>query len=224
MHQMEGHNPAIETLRKKLRADTTPIQRLDFGAGSQSHSETVGDVARNSLKRPHHAVALGNLSRSIQAENILELGTSLGLTTAYLANQANTVTTCEGDPAIAALAKAQWDALGLTNITLHEGRFSDTLPLLMEQWKKSNHPGFDLIFIDGHHIGSALLSYVDVLKPWLRPRGLLVCDDIHWSPDMENAWRELTQDPHWTNGADFYEWGLLTANPDLSKEIRSIRL
>jgi hypothetical protein len=41
---------------------------------------------------------------------------------------------------------------------------------------------------------------------------------------MENAWLELTQDPHWTNGADFYEWGLLTANPDLSNEIRSIRL
>ena len=224
MNQIDGHSSSIETLRKNLKADPTKIHRTDFGAGSQSPSHTVGDIAMNSLKRPQHAIALGNLARSIQAEHTLELGTSLGLTTAYLANGSNTVTTCEGDPAIAKLARDQWETLGLKNITLHEGQFSDTLPILIEQWKTSNHPGFDLIFIDGHHIGSALLEYIHELKPWLRPRGVMVCDDIHWSPDMENAWMELTHDPHWTNVADFYEWGLLTANPDLSKEIRNIRL
>ena len=224
MNQMEGGNPAIEACRKQLKANSTKIQRLDFGAGSQGPAQTIRDIARKSLKRTKHAVALGNLAKSIQAKHVLELGTSLGLTTAYLAHSADSVVTCEGDPAIAELAREQWETLGLNNIVLSEGTFSASLPLLIDQWKASNHPGFDLIFIDGHHIGSALLAYVKQLTPWLRPHGVLVCDDIHWSADMEHAWNQLTQDAHWTQAVDFYEWGMLTANPDLSKEIRCIRL
>tara|TARA_B110000285_G_scaffold235061_1_gene314501 strand:+ start:1815 stop:2489 length:675 start_codon:yes stop_codon:yes gene_type:complete len=224
MNQMAAENAMIEGRRKHLKKDTTSIQRVDFGAGSQGASQTVSDIARRSLKRTKHAAALGNLAQSMQAEHILELGTSLGLTTAYLATGAHAVTTCEGDPAIAKLAREQWNTLGLTNIAISEGPFAETIPVLIEEWRAKNHPGFDLIFIDGHHIGSALIAYVKELKPWLRPRGVLVCDDIHWSSDMEQAWGQLIEDAHWTQAVDFYEWGMLTANPDLTKEIRSIRL
>ena len=223
MHRLEGGDNNIEALRAQLKKDNTQIERVDFGAGSQARLHTVSDVATHSLKRPKDAAMIGNLASSLQAEYILELGTSLGLTTAYLAHSAAHITTCEGDPEIAQLARNQWEKLGLTHIELREGPFSATLPLLIEEWKACNHPGFDLIFIDGHHIGKALRTYVDQIKPWLRSSGVLVCDDIHWSPDMENAWEALTQDPHWTNAVDFYEWGMLTANPDLTKEIRNIR-
>ena len=220
---MDGRNPAIESLRSQLRSNRSKIQRSDFGAGSQSKIKTIRDIANNSLKRRKDAERIGNLARSIQAERILELGTSLGLTTAYLAQSQADITTCEGDPAVAELARENWNTLNLTNIVLEEGSFSSSLPRLIQQWEISGHPGFDLIFIDGHHIGSALLSYVNQLKPWLRTYGILICDDIHWSLDMEKAWITLTEDSYWTNAVDFYEWGMLTANPDLTKEIRNIR-
>ena len=85
------------------------------------------------------------------------------------------------------------------------------------------HLGFDLIFIDGHHQGDALRSYVEQIKPWLKAGGVLVCDDIHWSPDMEDAWNSLQIDANWTASVDFYEWGLLTTRTGLTKEAFSIR-
>lgn len=221
---MQAIHPEIESLRRQLKKNHSKIQRLDFGAGSQSNSNTVSGITKNSLKQPKDAARIGNLAKAINAKQILELGTSLGLTTAYLAQSKASIITCEGDPAIAQLARENWKALDLTNIRLEEGPFASSLPQLIEQWKNSGHSGFDLIFIDGHHIGEALLYYVDQLKPWLTDYGILVCDDIHWSSDMEAAWVKLTRDPHWTNAIDFYEWGMLTANPDLTKEIRNIRL
>lgn len=209
---------AIEAHRRRLKQDETLVPALDLGAGSQGNTSTVAAIARQSLKRPKHARALAALMRHVGGGNALELGTSLGLTTAYLASHANQVVTVEGNPSIAAVASEVWTALGKTNIHSIVGGFD-------EQWHAlANTAGsYDLLFIDGNHRGDALRRYVEAGLKLLRPGGVIVCDDIHWSQDMEVAWQSLCEMEAWTLRVDAYEWGLLTQNPALKREHVCVR-
>ena len=57
----------------------------------------------------------------------------------------------------------------------------------------------------------------------LHPDGVIVCDDIHWSPDMEEAWKHLCSMSEWTVQVDAFEWGLLTRNQALKRQHVRIR-
>lgn len=209
---------AIERHRQRLQRDRTSIPPLDLGAGSQGNTSTVAAIARQSLKRPKHARALAALMHHVGGGSALELGTSLGLTTAYLAKHARRVVTVEGNPAIAAVAAEVWHKLGQTNIHSIVGGFDERWDTLADA-----ADGYDLIFIDGNHRGDALRRYVDAALKLLRPGGVLVCDDIHWSEDMEVAWNDLCEMKEWTLRVDAYEWGLLTQHPDLKREHVCVR-
>lgn len=208
----------IEAARKRLLRDRRAIPVVDFGAGSTGDIRTVAGIARYALKRPKHARALAALAHHLQAKNVLELGTSLGVTTAYLSRASSHVWTLEGNPHVATEAQKLWARLGLNNITCIPGAFDKTYATTL-----SAEAPFDLIFIDGNHRGAALKQYVKGALPFLSEKGVIVCDDIHWSADMEDAWNALCDEPHWTLRADFQEWGLLTHNPDLKREFQAIR-
>lgn len=208
--------PEIEQERSRLLHDQNDVPPLDLGAGSQSKARTVAEIAQNALKRPRHARALAGLARHLDAVGVLELGTCLGITTAYLGKHAASVTTIEGNPALAKHSEDVWQRLNVQNVTSILGNFDDVLPSLPLQQ-------YDLVFIDGNHRGSALLQYVNELAPYLTEKGVIVCDDIHWSRDMESAWDKLIQENRWSLRVDFYEWGLLTANPSLAREFHCIR-
>ncbi len=208
--------PEIEQERSRLLHDQNDVPPLDLGAGSQSKARTVAEIAQNALKRPRHARALAGLARHLDAVGVLELGTCLGITTAYLGKHAASVTTIEGNPALAKHSEDVWQRLNVQNVTSIVGNFDDVLPSLPLQQ-------YDLVFIDGNHRGSALLQYVNELAPYLTEKGVIVCDDIHWSRDMESAWDKLIQENRWSLRVDFYEWGLLTANPSLAREFHCIR-
>lgn len=202
----------------------SPVPVVDYGAGSKHPQTSVASIARSALKSTRHAAAIQRCADHVKAKHILELGTSLGLTTAYLAQGDRQVTTLEGNPVVLEHARVQWKKLGLNNIQAVKGPFSKTLPELIVQWEKEKHPGFELIFIDGHHYGPALMEYVHGLKPWIKKNGILICDDIHWSPDMEAAWIQIMADSHWRVAVDLFEWGFLTAHPDLSPQNFRIRI
>ena len=119
-----------------------------------------------------------------QPANILELGTSLGITTSYLAkgNEQGSVFTCEGSAAIAAIAKKNFDQLQIKNIWLTQGDFAKTLQPLLNQTGK-----IDLAFIDGNHRKEPTLDYFDLLLNSSTSSTIFIFDDIHWSREMEAA-------------------------------------
>ena len=216
MRNTKFHCADIETLRSELKTSTEVVPVVDYGAGSTGNTSTVSGIARRSLKRPKHARALAALAAHLPSQAILELGTSLGLTSAYLARHTGMLTTVEGNPHIQSLAQSQWAKLGAANIRSFSGEFDAT-------WEAFADREYDLIFIDGNHRGEALIRYVEKSLPLLHPDGVIVCDDIHWSPDMEAAWEHLRSMPEWTLQMDAFEWGLLTRNQALKREHVCIR-
>lgn len=217
----------LESLRRAFERDSTPLTAPDAGAGSRVRgARTVGKVARTALKSARQAGRLARLAEAVGAERVLELGTCLGVTTAYLARTGAHVTTLEADPVLAAAARSGWERTGCAGrIEGHVGTFADLLPNLMATWRAEGHPGFDLVFIDGHHHGPALREYVELLRPWLR-RGdrptALVCDDIRWSPSMWHAWETLSSE--WTVAVDCGSSGWLVEGSRLTPFRRAVRL
>ena len=216
MRSAKFHCADIETLRSELKTNTEVVPAVDYGAGSTGSTSTVSGIARRSLKRPKHARALAAVAAHLGSSSTLELGTSLGLTSAYLARHSQTLTTVEGNPHILTLAQSHWTQLGIANIRSFSGEFD-------ARWDDFADRKYDLVFIDGNHRGEALVRYVEKSLPLLHPDGVMVCDDIHWSPDMEAAWEHLRFMPEWTLQMDAFEWGLLTRNQALKREHVCIR-
>lgn len=202
----------LESQRKVLLSDHSSIRVSDFGAGSSYGSgdlRSISKIAKRSLKSRKYAQLLFRLTLHLKAKKVLELGTSLGLTTSYfaLSDKQSKVFTIEACPNIHRKAQKMFEELGLENIHAELGQFKDVIPSL--------EGDFDLIFIDGHHNGEACLEYLNQLKSKLNPRGaVIVVDDIRWSSGMNQAWKKMLEDSFFQVKLDVFELGILIFRPE----------
>lgn len=199
----------IENLRQLLLIDQQTLLIQDFGAGSRVRKENtrkVCDIARASLKPKRFGQLLFRIVDHYSPANILELGTSLGITTAYMAaaNEQSKVVTMEGAATVAAVARKNLAKLGLQNIRLVEGNFDETLAATVQQMGS-----IDLAFVDGNHRYEPTLRYFRELLPAMHEYSILIFDDIHWSKEMEQAWTEIQRDPAVTLSIDLFFIGLV---------------
>lgn len=121
----------LKDYRKSLLKDKRTIRIKDFGAGSRvfkSDERKVSEMAKNAGISPKRARLLNRLVRYLEVDSALELGTSLGLGTAAMAagNKVK-VTTLEGCPETAVIAREKFEQFGLSNIELKVGNFNDLL-------------------------------------------------------------------------------------------------
>ena len=214
----------IEKKRQQLLNNTEVIKVEDFGAGSavmKSNKRLIKNIAASSLKPKKFSQLLFRIVQYYQPVSILELGTSLGITSSYLAkgNEHGNVFTCEGSSTIATIAQKNFEQLQIKNIRLIQGDFAKTLqPLLNEIGK------VDLAFIDGNHRKAPTLEYFTKLLNSSTLNTILIFDDIHWSEEMEAAWYEIQQHPSVTLTIDLFFIGLVFINPDFKiKQHFSIR-
>lgn len=197
LNNRSGYVPPaeIEALRKMLLRDNRLLTIEDLGAGSRTSSSkqrSVQSLARTALKPKKYAQLLFRLVRHYRPQTIIELGTSLGVTTAYLAagNRSARITTIEGSGAVADVAGETFQQLGLQNVQPLRGNFDDVLPTVLQ-----GLPSVDLAYIDGNHRYEPTMNYFRQLLPKLHNDSILVFDDIHWSPEMEKAWEEIKAHP-----------------------------
>jgi predicted O-methyltransferase YrrM len=200
---------AIEEARKRLLKDHQIIEVEDKGAGStvsKSSQRKISEIARSALKSPKYAQLLFRIVNYYQPAHILELGTSLGITTAYLASaNANAkLTTIEGSPAIAAKALENFKRLDFRNINLVTGDFKHALKPALEQLST-----VDLAFIDGNHRKEPTLQYFEEILEHSHSKTILVFDDIHWSAEMEEAWTVIKRHASVTCTVDLFFLGLV---------------
>ena len=168
-------------------------------------SQKISTIAKRSLSHPYQCRCLARLVISENPGHVLELGTSLGISTAYLQSGATKakVITVEGDPALAKLALQTFEQVGLTNIQLIESTFEDYLE------HKQDNSRLDIVFLDGNHLSSAIIHYYEKLKTRFTPRTMVIIDDIYWSIDMQNGWKKLINMPEVTQSVDCFQFGVL---------------
>jgi len=217
----------LEQKRKELRADLTEINVLDCGQGSKRfvrrsgsassrYCRSVASIARNSLQTPAMCHLLWRLAQYFTPKTILEVGTSLGITTSYLARAAPEakIITLEGCPQTASRAKVLFDECGATNVDLHIGLFECTLPKVLKQLVQ-----VDMVYLDGDHGYQAVMQNFNTILDHIHQGSVLIVDDIRWSKGMKKAWRQMAAHPKVTLAVDLFKSGILFFNPGLSKEI-----
>jgi predicted O-methyltransferase YrrM len=197
----------VELQRSLLLGNEAIIEVDDFGAGSVKglkKQRVVQQIAATSLKPKKYAQLLYRLVQYFQPKQMLELGTSLGMTTSYLASAqpSSHVVTMEGSPAIAAIAQQTFEQLQLKNIELITGNFDETLATVA-------HRQLDFVFIDGNHRKEPTLRYFEQLLSSLNSASVVVFDDIHWSREMEDAWEAVKLHSSVTLTIDLFFIGLV---------------
>lgn len=199
----------IEALRESLKASGRTICVKDFGAGSKSLTgkiRKVSDIAARSEKPARQAQALFRLVNYFKPQTILELGTSLGLTTLYLASPSskNKVISFEGCPETLSIAQENFAKFGIKNIETVEGNLDETLPQKLKQLNK-----VDFVFFDANHRYAPTISYFHQCLKKAHEDSVFVFDDIHWSKEMEMAWNEIKAHPEVMITIDLFFLGLV---------------
>lgn len=199
----------VEHLRKQLLAENAVIDVEDLGAGSvvsKTKQRSIAAIAKHAAKPKKWAQLLYRIVNYYQPETILELGTSLGISTAYMAmaNPYAYVITGEGSHAIAAEAIRNFNELHLPYIELVEGNFDETLPAML-----GNMPSIDMAFIDGNHRLEPTLRYFEEILSQTHNFSVIVLDDIHWSSEMEQAWQQIKEHPRVRLTIDLFFVGLV---------------
>ena len=229
----------IERRREMLKACEDVLDVVDFGSQGAPEGKLVQrrvcDIAKNHLESPKVGQILFRLLHFMGQEehrplHILELGTSLGITTAYLASVSshNNVLTFEGSEAVLRVAQGVWRALRLENIEWVSGNIDDSLLNICDDHRqtllRNDQRPIDLAFVDANHTYEATKRYVEWLMPRMTGKGILVLDDIHYSKDMERAWQELKADERVTTTMDLYHIGLLFFDPHYLKRHYRIKI
>lgn len=208
-------------LFQKLKKNRETITIEDFGAGSKylSNQRRIQQIFNTSSSKGKYGDLLFRLSKHYKPHNVLEFGTSLGIGTINLfkGNPTAKIVTVEACRATRKEAIKNFESVSYAQIESICSTFQDFL---------QNYKGerFDIVFIDGHHNGEALINYLKQLQPITHNDTIFILDDIRWSNSMFTAWQSIisSQDYHVT--IDLFRMGIILKRPQQEKEHFIVKL
>ena len=196
----------------KQRRNRKKLEIKDYGAKSKKLDQyrSIDQIFKTSSSFGKNGILLFRICMHFKPQNILELGTSIGMGSLYmhLANPKSRLISIEGCPETHSIAK---DNLKTYPIELINNTFKNAIQTFSQE-------KFDLVFIDGHHNGKALLEYMDALMQYTHDNTIFVLDDIRWSHSMLDSWNKLSGAQTYHLSLDFFRMGVLIRRPQQMKE------
>lgn len=205
-----------EKLRGDLLQSNLRLEMEELGAGSvlNRSPRQVSDIAKVAISPPKFSALYGRAIEYFNCKTVLELGTSLGINTLYLARYPySTVHTFEGVASICEIARDTFTFANAGNVRLIEGNIDTTLSTFLGHV----HP-IDFVFVDANHRYQAAINYFQMVLDAAGPQTILVFDDIHLNQDMEKAWAEIQRHELVHATADLYRCGFVFLDPSLSRQ------
>lgn len=198
----------IEAQIEQLKNNQQTLSIHDLGAGSRwaNQERKVADIARKGGSSRKYGRLLHRLVNQLQPETVLEIGTSLGMGTLYMAQSipnANVIS-LEGDPQLAGIARSNFKALKMNQVEVVIGEFSETVPKALQQLVR-----LDFCFLDGNHQYEATIKYFEQCLEFAHEESVFVVDDIRWSKDMHRAWKTIVAHPKVTVSLDLFFMGIV---------------
>jgi predicted O-methyltransferase YrrM len=206
----------IEQVRQKLLNNSFAVEYQELGSGKAipTGKEKLSTIAQRSLATPNMASLYARIVKYLKAETVIELGTSLGITSLYLAlrNEAQ-VTTLEGNQAVADIAITNFEFFDKKNITVVPGNIDQTLKEALFNMRR-----FDFALMDANHRYEPTVRYFDIISKRVKEKSIVVIDDIHRSAEMEKAWNEIRKNELVYGSIDLFQCGVLFFEPSLGKQ------
>ncbi|MBK7130692.1 MAG: class I SAM-dependent methyltransferase [Crocinitomicaceae bacterium] len=212
------YDTPIRRVYHQLRRDHRKIQVTDFGAGTKhthSNLRKISSIAHNASVSRRYGKLMTRLAERYNLNYAVELGTSLGLGSMYIAQAScmKKLITIEGDPALHAIASENFKMLNLQKIDQRCGRFEDHLYDVVKQM-----PQIDLVYIDGNHTYEATMNYFNFFLNHVHDSSFMIFDDIRWSDEMEKAWNEISASTKINVSMDLLRMGVVCKRPGQAKQ------
>jgi len=214
----------IESLRASYVNNHTTVDMLDLGAGSVLGNATkrkISSIASTSLQSPKYAALLFRLVDYFQPKNMIELGTSLGITTCYLAKavKKSNIISIEGNPSLAAIAQQGFQKLAIGNVKVKTGSFETHFLHALKELQQ-----IDFILFDGNHRYAPTMQYFNDALAFTHQHSVFIFDDIYWSSEMKQAWQNIKDHPQVTLTIDLFELGLVFFKQGQNKQHFKLRV
>jgi predicted O-methyltransferase YrrM len=211
LHQIEG-------LRASLSQQSSTVEVIDFGTGgSQTPFRKLSIPALVAMTTPkQQGWFMYNLVRFLAPKTVLELGTNLGIGTAYFKLALDTdaqIFTAEGCPNITELAKSNFKALGFNHIHQFTGNLDELLPQVLDKI-----PAPDFIYFDANHAYLPTLRYFELCLKVKQENTVFLFDDLRYSPEMLAAWHKIQNHPEVQVSIDLFDQGIVLFNKKMSKQ------
>jgi predicted O-methyltransferase YrrM len=194
--------------------DGSKIRVKDLGAGSNRFSSgerKIQDIIKVSCSSQKYSLLNQYFCSLTPAQTVIELGSCLGLNTCYLAEVTEgTLYSFEGAEGLVHLLKKNIESY--KNIRLIIGDISETLPNFLK-----HRANVDFAFIDANHTYADTLHYFHQIMARVHQDSVIVIGDIHWSREMNRAWKEIIALDKVRLSLDFYECGALVFKEGLEK-------
>lgn len=222
LQNKKEHSPELQQYRERLRTSKKTIEVTDFGSGSRvfkSNIRKVSKIAKYAGATKKRMELLKRLVSYLKPEQILEIGTSLGMATFAMAqgDKKTQITSLEGCPTTLNVARESLNHFKVANVKLIEGRFCESI-------KNLNHNKLDMVYFDGNHSKKATMEYVHNLLPTAINGTVWVFDDVYWSSEMTAAWNEIKKMPEISVTIDCYGLGFAFFRNEQAKEDFYVRL
>jgi predicted O-methyltransferase YrrM len=197
-------HPVIKEYHEAIMKDRRIMECDSPGAGprkSHKGKTSVSAYAKRTAVNSKKGLLLSNLVSFFKPQEIIELGTSLGMSTVYMAHACRSaqVITVEGNKQLAAISSHRFSEIELENIKVITGGFDDVLLDLKEHCHANT-----MVFIDGNHTYEATKKYVNAFSN----AAIIVLDDIRWSAPMMKVWKEICANEDATK-VDLFSIGIL---------------
>lgn len=204
-----GDFEELNNIRKALLKVPTAIVYNDLGAGSKklkSEKRLISDITRHGIAQKKQAEFMYRLLNKFTPATVVELGTSIGLTTLYLSKGSprSDIYTIEGCPDLVRFSEQFFITQQARNIQNISGNFDTAFPHLL---KSIDH--LDFLYVDGNHAYEPTLRYFHMALEKKNSCSIFVFDDIYWSEDMQRAWKEIAAHPDVTLSLDLFYFGIV---------------
>jgi predicted O-methyltransferase YrrM len=223
--QDHGQYRVVNRLRRELETVSRFIKRKDMGARNRDYPSDqrfvrLKDIVHRASVTRKKGEFLFRLIRHYQPSSILELGTSVGISTIYfgLAAPDSHIITIEGCHDSVNVARENFEKTGLKNIQILTGDFEDKLEEAFLEM-----PSPDLVFFDGNHKKEPTLAYFRQSLMHVHQGTIFIFDDIHWSAGMNEAWNIIRNHAAVKVSIDLYYMGVVFFKEELSKEDFTLR-
>lgn len=207
----------IKNIHKKYRKSKELLNFNEIGAGSSYKTlrkASIGQIIKRSSVSPKYGSLIYRLVKYFNPKEILELGTSVGVSTAYIAQAAplSKLISIEGVEEKMKIAKTIASELK-QNTEFIQGDFNIMLASVIEKYEK-----LDLVFFDGNHKKNSTLTYFEACLRKAHNDSVFIFDDIHWSIEMEEAWKIIQSHSKVKVSIDLFRMGLIFFKKELSKQ------
>lgn len=223
LYKKHHYDRDVIQLRKEILNSNIQIDKRDYGSGAKKHGKQynvkVSKIAKSSSKSTKTATIIAELAKYLKATKIVELGTSLGFTTAIIArkNREAEIITIDGAKSVVDIAVENFHRLKINNIKAICSEF-DTELNKYSSYSNSPYSSVDMVLFDGNHQKEATLKYFDYFLQCKHNNTVFVFDDIYWSKGMHKAWQQIKNHPEVTLSIDLYELGIVFFRKEIKQK------